>query len=103
MKRFHIVEAQNETLSRISSTYGVPLDVLRNINGIKNDNKLQIGQKIYLRKEDVLGVHALFLDADRNPISDQKYFLEFGGRIVKAVTGTDGRPKRFLLTTLAMK
>jgi LysM repeat protein len=90
MKRFHIVEAQNETLSRISSTYGVPLDVLRNINGIKNDNKLQIGQKIYLRKEDVLGVHALFLDADRNPISDQKYFLEFGGRIVKGVTGTDG-------------
>jgi hypothetical protein len=94
MKRFHIVEAPNETLSQISKTYGVGLDVLRNINAIRNENKLQVGQKIYLRKDDVLGLYALFLDTDRNPIRDQKYFFEFNGRAIQGVTGPDGRTKR---------
>jgi LysM repeat protein len=94
MKPFHIVQAPDETLVQISKIYGVGLDVLRNINAIRNENKLQVGQKIYLRKEDVLGLHALFLDTDRNPIGDQKYFLEFNGRVIQGVTGPDGRTKR---------
>jgi hypothetical protein len=89
MKRYHIVQPA-ETLSTIARTYAVPVQVLRKINDIDGIGRLRAGQKIYLREEDVLGVQALFLDADRNPIPNQKYFFDFGGRVVKGETGPNG-------------
>jgi hypothetical protein len=74
--------------------YDVALELLRKINFIRYANRLPIGQKIYLRREDVLGVQALFLDTDRNPIKNQRYFFEFNGRVINGVTGQDGLTKR---------
>lgn len=67
MTRKHIVVSK-DTLGAISQKYGVPISDLKTINQIKDVNKLEIGQVIYLEKNDVLGVQVLFLDKDRNPL-----------------------------------
>jgi hypothetical protein len=99
MIRFHVVLAPNETLSQISQTYGVPMAVLRNINAVGNENRLPIGKKIYLREEDVLGVQVLLLDTDRNPIKDQKYSLEFSGRVNVGATNSGGLTQKIYTET----
>jgi LysM repeat protein len=89
VNHFHIV-ASNEELSGVAQMYGIPVAVLKRINNVPNRGYLPIGTKIYLREEDVLGVQVMFLDVDRNPICNQEYFLDFGGRIVKGKTVKNG-------------
>jgi LysM repeat protein len=95
MSDIHTV-VKNDTLSKISRTYGVPVSELKNINHLPNQNKLGIGQQIRLKKEDVLGFQALFLDKDRNPIKGQAYQFEFAGKIIKGITVLDGLTKKIM-------
>ena len=71
MSNLHIV-VKNDTLTKISKLHGVSIKELQTINHLPNPNKLDIGQSIILKKEQVLGFQALLLGADRNPINGQK-------------------------------
>ena len=95
MTDVHIV-VERDTLAKISKTYGVSVAELKNINHLHDPNKLKIGQKICLKKEDVLGFQALILDRDRNPIQGQTYQFEFLGRIMKGITGADGLTQKIM-------
>lgn len=44
--------------------------------------------------EKIYTIQVLFLDADRNPIKDQRYRLYFNGAMVSAQTGLDGLSKK---------
>ena len=68
MRDIHIVK-KGDTLSKIAKLHAVSVAELKNINHIANINHLDIGQKIALKKEDVLGLQVLLLDKDRNPIA----------------------------------
>lgn len=78
MSNVHIV-AKGDSLSKISKRTGVSIGDLKTLNKLPDPNKLEIGQKIHLRKDDVLGFRALILDKDRNPISALAYQFEFAG------------------------
>lgn len=95
MSNVHIV-VKNDTLTKISKTYGVSIKELQTINHLPNPNKLDIGQSIMLKKEQVLGFQALLLDADRNPIKGLDYQFEFAGRIIKGVTDLSGLTKKIM-------
>jgi hypothetical protein len=47
-----------------------------------------------MSKEQNISVQVLILDADRNPIKNQKYRLYFNGAMVAAETGPDGLTKK---------
>lgn len=98
MRNYHIVQ-KGDNLSKIAGKYGTTVAELRKINYLSNPNRLDIGQKIALRKEDVCGFEALFLDADRNPIKSLDYVLEFCGKSIKGKTGEDGKSKRIMTDT----
>ena len=95
MSKVHIV-AKGDSLSKISKIHSVPISELQNINHLADPNRLEIGQKIILNKEQVLGFQALVLDKDRNPIQGQTYHFEFAGKIIKGVTGLDGLTKKIM-------
>jgi hypothetical protein len=98
MRRKHVVVSK-DTLGVISKKYAIPLSELKNINKIEDVNKLRVGQILYLDKEDVLGIQAVILDKDRNPIADQNYYFEFLGRIIKGRTASNGMTVRILTDT----
>jgi murein DD-endopeptidase MepM/ murein hydrolase activator NlpD len=98
MKRMHPV-VEKDTLGKISKMYGVPVAELININHLDNPNKLKIGQRIFLDSDEVLSFQALLLDRDRNPIGNQRYKLEFCGKIVKGSTGASGLTEKILTET----
>ncbi|MFA5170827.1 MAG: N-acetylmuramidase domain-containing protein [Sulfuriferula sp.] len=89
MSNVHIV-VEGDTLSKISIMYGVPVSDLKNINELPDPNKLDVGQRIMLKKEDVLGFQVLILDKDRNPIQGLAYRLESVSLMIKGITGIDG-------------
>ena len=95
MSNFHIVDA-GDTLTKIARQYGTTTTTLRKLNTLPDPNKLDIGQKIALRKEAVCGFDALFLDADRNPIKGLEYILEFCGGASKGITGDDGKARKVM-------
>lgn len=95
MSDFHIVK-KGDNLTKIAKQYGTNTTTLRKLNDLPDPNKLDIGQKIALRKEAVCGVDALFLDADRNPIKGLEYFFDFCGKTIKGVTGEDGKAKKVM-------
>lgn len=98
MTDMHIVR-KGDTLSKISKKYSVSVSELQNINELPNSNRLEIGQVISLKKENVLGVQVLFLDKDRNPIKEITYFLEYAGRTIRGMTGADGLTKKIMTIT----
>lgn len=95
MSNFHSVQ-KGDNLSKIAKQYGTTVTELRKLNDLRNPNRLDIGQKIALRKEAVCGLESLFLDADRNPIKGLEYILEYCGRSIKGITGEDGKAKKIL-------
>lgn len=98
MNNVHIV-AKGDSLSKISKLTGVSIAELKTLNKLPDPNKLEIGQKIYLKKENVLGFRALILDKDRNPIKELAYQFEFAGRLIKGITGPDGLTKKIMTKT----
>lgn len=95
MSNVHVV-VKNDTLTKISKIYGIPVRELQNINHLPNPNKLAIGQHIILKKEEVLGFQALILDLDRNPISGLKYKLEFAGHVINGTTEDSGLSRKVM-------
>lgn len=95
MSNVHIV-VEGDSLTKIAKIYGVPITDLKNINHLSNPNRLTIGQKIMLKKEEVLGFQALILDKDRNPIKQQTYQFSFAGMVLSGVTGDDGLTKKIM-------
>lgn len=100
MSNFHVVR-RGENLSMIAKQYGTTVTELRKLNSLQNPNRLDIGQRIALRKEAVCGFEALFLDADRNPIAGLEYVLEYCGRSITGTTGKDGKARKILTDTPA--
>lgn len=82
--------APSETLTRIGEIHGLSLKYLLSINDLPNPNKLRIGQKIYLKKELVLGVRFLLQDGQRDPIANLNYQIAFNNKTVRGRTGSDG-------------
>ncbi|KIF83242.1 LysM peptidoglycan-binding domain-containing protein [Noviherbaspirillum autotrophicum] len=95
MRDFHIVQ-EHETLSKIAMRHGTTVATLIKLNNLPNPNRLKAGQKIALRKEAVCGFETLFLDADRNPISNLEYILEYCGKSVKGSTIHDGKSQKIM-------
>lgn len=90
-----------ETLTRIGEIHGLSLKYLLSINDLPNPNKLRIGQKIYLKKELVLGVRFLLQDGQHDPIVGLSYQLFFNNKVIRGQTGPDGRTQQVF--TEAMK
>ena len=59
---------KGDTLSKIAIAKGTTIDELVKLNQIENPNRLAVGQQLALKREVVLGVQPLFLDANRDPI-----------------------------------
>lgn len=95
MKNYHVVQ-EHDTLSKIARLHGTTVADLLKLNDLPNPNRLKVGQKIALSKEAVCGFEALLLDADRNPIKNLEYILEFCGKSIKGTTGKDGKSQRIL-------
>jgi LysM repeat protein len=98
MSNVHIVR-KGDTLSRISKSYGLTIKELQNINQLPDPDKLQIGQKIQLKKERVLGFQALFLDKDRNAIKGLQYQFAFAGRVLAGTTDEGGLTQKAMTAT----
>lgn len=98
MNDFHIVR-KGDTLSAIARKYGSTVPELGKINALSDPNRLRIGQRIAIRKEAVLGFEALFLDADRNPIKNLDYLLEFNGKQIGGSTGVNGKTLKIMTET----
>lgn len=97
-RNFHIVKT-HETLSKIARENGTTVSELMKINGIKNPNKIERGQRIALRKEATCGVETLFLDTDGNSIKDLVYRIEYCGKTLDGKAGQDGKSRRIYTET----
>lgn len=84
------VVKSGDTLNRIARANGKTVPELVRLNDIKNPNRLEVGQKLYLSEKKSLSAQALFLDALRHPIENLKYTLSFDGKVVSGVSGSNG-------------
>lgn len=82
---------QGDTLSAIARRAGVSVANLQRWNGIRNPNKLEIGQVLYLSEASAFSVSFSFLDALRHPIANLHYRLEFDGRSIVGKTSSNGQ------------
>ncbi|HJV87497.1 MAG TPA: N-acetylmuramidase domain-containing protein [Noviherbaspirillum sp.] len=95
MSDFYVVK-KGDTLARIARDHGTTISELRKLNDLRNPNKLDVGQRIALRKDAVCGLEALFLDADRNAIKGLEYVLEFCGKSIRGTTDEYGKAQKIL-------
>jgi len=71
---------RGENLSDIAQRHGTTPKQLCAINGIKNPNHIEEGQKIALSAKAVCKVKVQVLDRDRNPIPAVKMRLDYNGK-----------------------
>jgi len=71
---------QGDTLSDIAQRHGTTTKQLCEINGIKNPNHIEEGQRIALNAKVVCKVKVQVLDRDRNPINAAKIRLDYNGK-----------------------
>lgn len=71
---------RGDTLSDIAQRHGTTPKQLCAINGIKNPNHIEEGQKIALSAKAVCKVKVQVLDRDRNPIPAAKVRLDYNGK-----------------------
>lgn len=88
------VVRKGDTLSRIARRSGRSMADIQRWNGIKDPNKLAVGQTLYLSERSAFGVSALFLDALRQPIANLPFMLKFDGQAVSGRTGATGMTAR---------
>lgn len=98
MATFYSVQ-HGDTLSNIGKRYGTSVSELCRINGIKNPNNLEVGQRIALKAEAVCKVGVLLLDRDRNPIPNTKVRLQYCGKVKEVSSGKNGRVPDILTQT----
>jgi LysM repeat protein len=85
---------KNDTLWDIAKANGTTVEELKKINGMKNADRIAVGQRIALRREAVCGVEALFLDRNRNPIKGLPYRIERCGKVHEGITAENGKSKQ---------
>jgi hypothetical protein len=85
---------KNDTLWNIAKANGTTVEELKKINGMKNADRIAVGQRIALRREAVCGVEALFLDRGRNPIKGLPYRIEQCGKVHQGITAENGKSKQ---------
>lgn len=90
---------KGDTLSKIAIAKGTTIDELVKLNQIENPNRLAVGQQLALKREVVLGVQPLFLDANRDPIPGLDYVLEIAGCFTKGTTPANGLGKKIFTAT----
>ena len=88
------VVRRGDTLSAIARRSGRSVGDLQRWNGIRDVNKLAVGQTLYLSERTAFGVSALFLDALRHPVSNLPFMLKFDGQTVTGRTGDTGMTPR---------
>ncbi len=88
--KFYTVKA-GDTLSEIARRYGTTVQQLQTINGIKDPDRIGLGQLIALKAEAVCKVDVLLLDRERNPIKNAKMRLNYSGKSEILSTTNDGR------------
>lgn len=81
---------KGDTLSKIANEKGTTVSELQKLNNLRDPNKLDVGQRLALKKEVVLGFQPLFLDKNRDPIQGLKYKLEFNGKSLEGITAESG-------------
>ena len=88
---------RGDTLGAIARRCGKTVMELASLNQLKNPNRLDIGQTLYLSKETAFGVSVMFLDALRHPIENLPYKIKFDGSTMAGQTPANGAAAR--LTT----
>ena len=81
---------KGDTLTKVAKITGVSLARLVKLNDLKNPNRLQVGQPLYLSERVAFSVKALFLDSLRHPIENLPYQLVTNGKVHRGKTGKDG-------------
>ncbi|MDA8140070.1 MAG: N-acetylmuramidase domain-containing protein [Desulfobacteraceae bacterium] len=80
-----------DTLGKIAKAHGTSVAELCKINGIKNPNKISVGQRLALKSEAVCKVGVQLLDRERHPIPNAKVRLEYCGKKEVLSSGANGR------------
>lgn len=80
-----------DTLSSIARNSGVSIVDIRRWNGIRDINRIQAGQVLYLSSMSAFGISVAFIDALRHPIANLTFKLEFDGHTVLGKTPTNGQ------------
>jgi spore germination protein YaaH len=80
-KDFYTVQS-NDTLFGISRRTGVPVSELAKLNGVRNPNRIEVGERLALNRQAVCGVNLQFLDRDHNPLRDLSYVIRYCGKEV---------------------
>lgn len=89
MSNYYTV-VKGDTLGKIAKATGTTKSDLIKLNQISDPNRLEVGQRLALRKEVVTGLQLLFLDWNRDPIAGLEYILEYAGKVIKEVTPANG-------------
>lgn len=84
------VVKRGDTLTSISRATGKTIADLVRLNDIKNRNRLEVGQALYLSEKKAFAAQVLFLDALRHPIDNLKYVLSFDGKMLPGKSGQNG-------------
>jgi len=80
-----------DTLGAIAKQSGRSVQDLMRWNGIKNANRISVGQTLYLSEKSAFGVSVVFLDALRSPVENLPYKIRFDGKTTTGKTATNGR------------
>lgn len=80
-----------DTLSSIARRANVSMADLQRWNGVRDANKIQVGQVLSLSEASAFGVSVAFLDALRHPIANLTYKLDVDGRSVIGKTAPNGQ------------
>jgi murein DD-endopeptidase MepM/ murein hydrolase activator NlpD len=80
-----------DTLGAIAKQSGRSVQDLMRWNGIKNANRISVGQTLYLSEKSAFGVSVMFLDALRSPVENLPYKIRFDGKTTTGKTATNGR------------
>lgn len=81
---------RGENLSDIAQRHGTTPKQLCAINGIKNPNHIEEGQKIALSAKAVCKVSVQVLDRDRTPIKAAKVRMDYSGKNKEVTSGDKG-------------
>jgi len=90
---------KGDTLSEIAQRHGTTSKQLCKINGLKNPNNIEIGQRIALNPKAVCKVTVQLLDRDRNPLTDAKVRMDYNGKSKVLSSSQSGRLPTVLTKT----
>lgn len=87
---------EHDTLAEIARKNSISVKEICKINGIRDPNKIKIGQILSFKRELVCGVEFQLLDRDYNPLRDTKVKMQHGNKEIFSNTGNSGVPQRVI-------